>query len=98
MGTREAKVESYLQERVEALGGECFKWVSPGNVGVTDQIMSAPGHFPPTFVEVKTYDGERSPVQIRMHRRLKKAGFPVYTVYGRAGVDRLLEAIDADAK
>lgn len=87
MGTRENKVERYLQKRIQALGGECLKWT--GNPGVPDRICIVPGH--PVFaVEVKTYDGKPSVVQNLMHARLRKAGMRVAVAYGREGVDKLM--------
>lgn len=97
MGFREAKVESYLQERVEALGGECLKWVSPGNAGVPDRLVILPGHAP-FAVEVKTVDGRLSRQQSSMRTKLQDAGMLVAVVYGRKEVDQLMETLDADAK
>ena len=39
MGKRENKVETYLNEQVELIGGITRKWVSPGHSGVPDQIV-----------------------------------------------------------
>lgn len=36
---RESKIEQYLKEQVEAAGGECRKFVSPGRRGVPDQLV-----------------------------------------------------------
>jgi len=91
MGKRENKVETYLNEQVELIGGITRKWVSPGHDGVTDRIAIIRGSV--WFVEVKTGDGRLSPAQLREHNRLSKAGANVTTVYGRTGVDELIEWI-----
>ena len=41
-GCQEIDVERYLVKRVKALGGQCFKWVSPGHAGVPDRIGVLP--------------------------------------------------------
>lgn len=94
MGTREAKVESYLSMCIEERGGLCLKWVSPGTVGVPDRLVTLPGRAP-FAVEVKTYDGKMSHAQSSMRTKLQDAGMLVVVVYGRKEVDQLLEAIDA---
>lgn len=95
MGTRENRVETYLDTEVKRVfGGITRKWVSPGNDGVHDRILFISG-IPATFVEVKTIDGELSPVQEREHDRLKKTmSISVFTtVYGREGVDSLIKSL-----
>lgn len=46
-----------------------------------------------TLVEVKTIDGDLSPVQVREHQRLTDAGAQVRTVYGHTGVDELIKEL-----
>jgi len=89
MGVRENKVECYLDDEVEKLGGITRKWVSPGHDGVPDRIVIVKDYV--CFVEVKVTDGETEDHQEREHKRLRKAGANVSTVYGNAGVDLLLE-------
>jgi hypothetical protein len=89
MGVRENVVEGYLDEQVKLLGGITRKWVSPGRDGVPDRIVILNGVV--WFVEVKTVGGGRSNVQIREHQRLRDNGANVCTVYGKEGVDRLID-------
>ena len=56
--------------RIRRIGGVCFKFVSPGTVGVPDRIVILPGGEI-TWVELKTWLGKLSPEQVRMHKRLK---------------------------
>ena len=86
MGTRENKVETYFKDQVKSIGGISRKWVSPGVDGVPDQIVIIKGAV--FFVEVKTSDGKLSIAQHREHKRLRKAGATVCTVYGHVGVDK----------
>ena len=89
MGTRENKVETYLRAEVRKLNGDTRKWVSPGRDGVPDQIVL--GFNPIFFCEVKTTDGKFESSQEREHKRLRKLGSIVCTVWGNKGVDLLIK-------
>lgn len=91
MGTRENKVEKYLDEQVTKLGGITRKWVSPGRDGVMDRICFL---NPEWFVEVKTIDGVREPHQKREAMRLIACGARVAVVYGNEGVDKFINWLD----
>ena len=87
---REESVENYLVRRVKALGGDCYKWVSPGLQGVPDRICVFDGGRV-FFVETKAPKGSRmQPAQPRRHRDLRNRGFRVYVPKTRAEVDELL--------
>ena len=83
---RESIIEKELRTAVEAAGGLCYKWVSPGNNGVPDRIVILPdGEV--CFVELKTATGSVSPVQKAQLRRLAKvAPLQVYVLKGIPGV------------
>lgn len=88
---RERDVEKRLVDGVKALGGRCYKWVSPGNVGVPDRIVLYDGRT--IFVELKTDDGRLSPVQARQIQRITEMGNEVEVVYGPGGVDDFLRRL-----
>lgn len=73
----ESKIESMLKENVEKLGGICYKFVSPGNVGVPDRLCALP-YGVTFFVECKGTDGETSSKQIREMLELRKLKHNVY--------------------
>lgn len=89
MGVRENKVERYLQQRIQALGGECLKWT--GTPGAPDRICILAGEV--FAVEVKTLDGKLSVTQRRLHDRLRNVGMRVHVAHGRDGVDMLMESL-----
>ena len=61
---RERNIERRLTLAVKAAGGLCLKWVSPGCVGVPDQIVLLPdGQV--IVVEVKADNGKLIPPQRR---------------------------------
>lgn len=58
----EKDVERYLAKRVKALGGLCWKWVSPGHSGVPDRIVVLP-QGKVYFIELKRPGGVPTPLQ-----------------------------------
>lgn len=95
MGTREHKVEKYLESEIRKRGGICWKWTSPGRAGVPDRIAWVRGLV--LAIEVKTLDGVVSDVQMQRMKELTDAGAKVAVVFGRTGVEDLMEKIDAES-
>ena len=73
----EKQTERHLCRMVKALGGECYKWVSPGCSGVPDRITILPGGkiF---FVELKSEGEESTVLQKKRQRELRALGCTVY--------------------
>lgn len=89
---RENIVEKELRLAVEAAGGLCYKWVSPGNNGVPDRIVVFPMGVI-CFVELKAKAGKLSPVQkAQLHKLAKIAPMHVYVLYGIPGVIAFLRS------
>lgn len=83
---RESCIERYLVKRVEADGGLCEKFVSPGRVGVPDRLITWPGgemHL----VECKAPGKVPRASQIRDHARRKRLGVEVYLLDTKEKVD-----------
>ena len=79
--TLESAIEKKLRARVKAHGGQCLKWVSPGEAGVPDRIVLLPGGRI-VFVETKRPKGGKlSPLQNYWGRTLSRLGFPVWVVW-----------------
>ena len=90
MVTREASIEGYLRERVEALGGVCIKLSPVGLRGVPDRliVLSGPRVI---FVELKRPNGGViSALQHWWRKRLLALGCEHHFVKTRAEVDALL--------
>jgi len=101
MGVRENRVETYLKKQIKLLGGQSFKWVSPGLHGVPDQIVILKGVV--WFVEVKTLDGKLSIQQARRRKDLQNLDANVTVVHGNQSVDKFInklkqEVLNASAK
>jgi VRR-NUC domain len=86
---RESAIENYLVTGVEALGGECPKWASPGRIGPPDRIVLMPG-AKIVFIELKAPGGVLKPWQVRYHEMLRELGFRVEVLWDCVGVDEFL--------
>lgn len=88
----EKDVEGYLRKQIEKLGGECYKWVSPGNSGVPDRIILLPqGRL--IFVETKKPGEKARALQKYFHKHLRKLGFDVRVIDTIEGVDQFIDEI-----
>ena len=74
------------------MGGEAFKFVSPGNDGVPDRLVLLPGGKI-YFVELKTERGQLRPTQKVQLVRLSALGQQVYVLHGAAEVESWLDQI-----
>lgn len=77
----EKEIEKKLVEGIKKIGGVAFKFVSPGNDGVPDRIVTLPGGYV-VFCELKTASGKLSGRQRFQIRRLKAMGFEVRVLHG----------------
>jgi hypothetical protein len=100
---RESQVEAHLRKRIEAIGGLCYKFVSPGRRHVPDRIVLRParyamdGHMEriacSIFVELKAPGKKPTPGQLREHARLRELGFRVEVLDSTEAVDNFVEGL-----
>lgn len=91
---KEQHLEQALVKTVEALGGVCWKLVSPGTAGVPDRIVLLPdGHV--GFVEVKASGGKVRAIQKHRLRQLKHLGFTALVLNDPDEVEEVCHAISA---
>jgi len=76
MAIRESKIEKDFGAYIESYGGMFLKWKSPGLAGVPDRIILLDGRV--AFFEMKAINGVRSPMQIYVHKEMRKRGIVVY--------------------
>lgn len=89
----ERDIERYLVRQAKANGWGCYKWVSPGNVGVPDRILILP-YGKVVFVELKTETGRLSPLQKQQIDKLQNLDCEVELVYGIDQVKQLVARLE----
>ncbi|MCM0760278.1 VRR-NUC domain-containing protein [Sporomusa sphaeroides DSM 2875] len=90
---REKAIEAYLRDRVKALGGIAYKFVSPGNAGVPDRLVLLPGGHA-FFPELKAPGKKSTPLQAMQQKRIRELGFPVYEIDSKQGVDEFIQVCE----
>lgn len=90
---KERNLETLLARSIKNVGGLCWKFVSPGTVGVPDRICILDGRV--VFVEVKTTGRKPRPIQTHRIQQLQDQGIPVFEVDDMAGVWEVLHALSA---
>lgn len=89
---RERDVEAALTREVRRRGGVCWKFVSPGTVGVPDRIVVLPGGKV-GFVEVKAPGGRLRPVQAARAATIRSLGTPCLVLDNPDNVTEVCDAI-----
>ena len=86
---RESVIETRLRNGVKAMGGICWKFVSPGTAGVPDRLIILPGGKM-IFVELKS--------DIQKHRitELRNIGADVRVLKGLSQVKAFLEEVQQE--
>lgn len=83
---QEKKIEDYLTKNVERIGGMCVKFPPIFFAGFPDRIVLVPKGII-VFVELKAPNGVASPLQLIVHKRLRKIGFRVEIINSKEEVD-----------
>ena len=89
----EQAFEQHLKKAVEAIGGLCWKFTSPGTAGVPDRICIHHGRV--IFVELKAPGRLPRPIQRRRIQQLKEHGMDVIIVDSIEGAKEVADALRA---
>lgn len=84
----EKKIETYLVQRVKALGGMCIKMVPTFENGIPDRQVLYKGRT--IFVELKSTGKKPRKNQIAYMQELEKAGFETLVIDSYTGVDAFI--------
>ena len=95
MSGPEKIIEQYLKERIEELGGVCWKWTSPGMRGAPDRVVLHP-HIGVVFVELKSKAGKLSVHQRKAFTQISAAGGTVFVIDSKSGVDNFIDELILD--
>ena len=85
----EKDVESYLKRKVKAQGGLSYKFVSPGQRGVPDQLILYQGQV--MFAEIKKSDGALRPTQKAQIRKMQRYGASIFVLWSKHDVDEMIK-------
>ncbi|MGO4345520.1 VRR-NUC domain-containing protein [Paenibacillus sp. MCAF9] len=91
----EKQIEQYLVKQVKASGGRAYKFVSPGNSGVPDRIVTLPGGRI-AFAELKAPGKKPTPLQMNQQRFIANQGLPVVVIDSKEQVDDLIKQMQAE--
>ena len=80
----EKEIEQTLKRKVEAKGGLCLKFISPGWDGAPDRICLWPGGRV-SFYEVKRPGESPRPLQVRRLEQLRRLGFKAEVIDSKEG-------------
>ncbi len=89
---RESAIEARLRDGVKAMGGICWKFVSPGTTGVPDRLIILPGGRI-IFIELKADTGRMSAIQQYRINELRNIGADVRALKGPSQVKAFLEEV-----
>ncbi len=92
---RESELERYFCRKLQEAGCLTYKFVSPGNAGVPDRLIVAPGGRV-AFAELKAPGGKPRPLQLMQIRRLREMGCAVFVVDSKEWADRAVLQIGGD--
>lgn len=84
----ERNIEKYLVDQCKALGILRYKWRSPSNRGVPDDILFLRGNT--VIVECKATDKDATPLQDFVIGNIRAQDIPTFVVDSRAKVDIML--------
>lgn len=90
----EKYIERKLVEKVKALGGRAYKFISPGNAGVPDRLIILPGNKI-GFAEMKRPGGKTSKLQINQITFLQSLDCKVEVLSTTEHVDEFLEKLES---
>lgn len=85
----EKKIEKYLTEEVEKLGGLCVKFPPLFFRGFPDRIVLLPGALI-VFVELKAPGEKPTLIQNKVHTRLRLLGFRVEVIDSKEEVESFI--------
>lgn len=88
----EKYIERKLVDKVKALGGRAYKFVSPGNAGVPDRLVVLPGGKV-GFVEMKRPGGKPSKLQRNQIQFLRSIDCKAEILSTVEHIDAFLEKI-----
>ncbi len=91
----EKEIEKYFGDSLKSLGCLVYKFISPGNAGVPDRIVIAPGGWV-YFIELKRPGGRVRTIQHIQMNRLKEHGVYVDVISNKQEVDEFCKRVKGE--
>lgn len=88
---KEQTLERKLTTAIQAIGGLCWKFTSPGTAGVPDRICIRHGRI--IFIELKAPGQKPRPIQTRRIEQLKHHGIDVRIIDHPDQIQELTHAL-----
>lgn len=88
---REKDIERYLVHQCKEIRALCWKWASPGRIGVPDRIVLFRGRI--WFVELKSKGRKPNPIQCVVFAMLERVGFHVHVLDSHDKVDYFMSRV-----
>lgn len=89
---RESAIEKHLRLSIENAGGACWKFTSPGRIGVPDRVVMLPGGRI-WWVELKMPENKPNSPQARRHKELWHLGQKVLVLDSIEAVDQFVKGV-----
>ena len=89
---REATLEKKLVDKVEAVGGLCWKFTSPNTPGVPDRVCIMPDGAV-VFVEMKAEFGRLSNIQKYRREQLLERKADIRVVKGKEALQEFIKEV-----
>lgn len=93
---KESEIEKILREKIKEKGGRAYKFISPGNGGVPDRLITINGKV--IFVELKRPGGQLTNLQKKQIRDLTNFGMEVYVIQNLDEINEFMERIEKICK
>ena len=89
----EKDIEKRLRRKVKKIGGEAYKFESPGNNGVPDRLIILPGGRAYMVETKKPKTGRVRKLQIYQQNKLRGLGMDVRVIYTNEQIDEFIAEV-----
>ncbi len=86
----EKTLERKLNKAIKDLGGESIKLLATHHNGLPDRLCLLPGGIA-FFAEIKTTTKKPKPIQVLVHKRIRRFNFEVFVIETSGDIIRALD-------
>lgn len=89
----EKNIENRLRKQVKQIGGEAYKFESPGNSGVPDRLIILPGGRVYMVETKKPKTGRVRKLQTYQQNKLRRLGVDVRVIFTYEQIDEFIAEV-----